>query len=145
MVGKIVEPAADYLSRVVFGECAGQMSRLKAARVLSPLHALAVGVVDADVDALVEHYRFFTLGKYRNLPAAMKNEIPAYLAACKEIKPFAQRVDSDGKDTFDIGQWWLAKETCLPAWDEALCAVSCSAPNSAPPERAFSILNDSSG
>jgi len=73
----------------------------------------------------------------------MKNEIPAYLAACKEIKPFAQRLYSDGKDTFDIGQWWLAKETCLPAWDEALCAVSCSAPNSAPPERAFSILNDS--
>jgi len=52
---------------------------------------------------------------------------------------------SDGKDTFDIEAWWSAQEAVLPAWTQVLRAVACHVPNSAPPERAFSILNDSIG
>ena len=54
-------------------------------------------------------------------------------------------MDADGKDTFNIESSWCAKEAVLPAWAEVLRAVCCHVPNSAPPERAFSILSDSIG
>ena len=55
------------------------------------------------------------------------------------------RLGADGKGTFDIGAFWRANEGGLPAWLAVLRAVLCHVPNSAPPERAFSILNDSIG
>jgi len=73
----------------------------------------------------------------------MKKEIPEYKAAVSEIKSFAERRDEDGKDTFDIEAWWRGNEGRLPGWSSVLRAVLCHVPNSAPPERAFSILNDS--
>jgi hypothetical protein len=146
LVGMSVRPAFDYLERVVFRECGDQMSRLAASRVLDPLHVMAAGVNESGVDKLVARYRFFTLPSFVSLPEAIKNELPSSRAAAAEIKPFAERKDADGSDTFDIEAWWRANEPNHPAWVEVLGAVLCHVPNSAPPERAcFTILNDSIG
>ena len=61
------------------------------------------------------------------------------------IKPTAQRVDAKGKDTFDLGSFWRENEVGkgIDAFAYVLCAVLANAPNSIPPERVFSILNDS--
>ena len=75
----------------------------------------------------------------------MKEELATYKARITLIRPLAERLDSDGKDTVDIQVWWRENQAALPAWSSTLRAVLCHAPNSAPPERAFSILNDSIG
>ena len=140
-----VKPACTYFERVVLGDCADQIARLAAARIFDPLHVLATGVSMTDVETLAQVYRFFKLEEFSELPAAMVAEIPAYLASVKEIRPLSQRLDTDGKDTFDMQDFWRAKEGALPAWAKVLGAVLCHVPNSAPPERAFSILNNSIG
>jgi hypothetical protein len=106
---------------------------------------LARGVNESDIDRLVDNYRLFNLQHFATLPSAMKTELHSYRAAVAEINPLAERLNADGKDTFDIESWWCANEAALPAWAEVLRAVCCHVPNSAPPERAFSILNDSIG
>jgi hypothetical protein len=46
---------------------------------------------------------------------------------------------------FDIEAWWRVKQAQFPALSTALRSVLCHIPNSAPPERLFSILNDNIG
>jgi len=45
-------------------------------------------------------------------------------------------------DDFNIGSFWRIHESDLPAFSYVLRAVLANPPNSAPPERVFSILND---
>jgi hypothetical protein len=66
-------------------------------------------------------------------------------ARIKLIRPLAERLDSDVKDTFDNQAWWRENRAVLPAWSSTLRAALCHATNSAPPQRTFSILNDSIG
>jgi hypothetical protein len=75
----------------------------------------------------------------------MKEELPANKARIAQIRPITGRLDEDRKGTFDLQVWWRESQAALPAWSSTLRAVLCHAPNSAPPERAFSILNDSIG
>ena len=98
-----------------------------------------------DVDRLAERQRFFELERFAGLADKMKEELPSYLAAVAMIKPLNERLDEDDKDTFDNEAWWSAHLGDLRAWADALCAVLCHVPNSCPPERAFSILNNSIG
>ena len=72
----------------------------------------------------------------------MKNELNAYNATVKQIKPLPQRCDDKGDDTFSLCNFWRANEGKLPAFSYVLRAVLANAPNSIPPERVFSILND---
>jgi len=72
----------------------------------------------------------------------MKGESTKYNALVKEIKPLAQRLDAKGKDTFTLSGFWRASEDKVPAFSYVLRAVLANAPNSIPPERVFSILND---
>ena len=72
----------------------------------------------------------------------MKEELPAYRAAVAMIKPLEEREDAKGNDTFDMEAWWKSQRGDLRAWALVLRAVLCHVPNSCPPERAFSILND---
>lgn len=48
-------------------------------------------------------------------------------------------------DDFNIGSFWRTHESDLPAFSYVLRAVLANSPNSAPPERVFSILNDTFG
>ena len=143
MAQMIVAPARAYLMRTVFGECLPQVERMLAARKFDPLNVISNDLVDADVDTLVSKYNLFKLPCFKDADVDMKKEIAEYKAAVAEIKPLAERRDEDGKDTFDIEAWWCGNEARLPAWSKVLRAVLCHVPNSAPPERAFSILNDS--
>ena len=106
---------------------------LKTARILDPLHAAAMRSVMAErVDELVEAYRFFKLERFAGLPEKMKAELPAYSAEVAEIPA----------GDFDIEAWWRVKQAQFPALSTALRSVLCHFPNSAPPERLFSNLND---
>jgi hypothetical protein len=54
-----------------------------------------------------------------------------------------QRLDSKTKkDTFDHCDWWRANGDKVPAFKYVLRAVLANSPNSIPPERVFSILNN---
>lgn len=51
-------------------------------------------------------------------------------------------VDTNDKDTFTLLAFWRANEDAIPAFSFVLCAVLAHSPNSVPPERVFSILNN---
>ena len=142
LVRKSVVPALHYANTKIFGECKKQVQRMEAASVLGPIHVQGNGVDEADVDRLVSRYRFFGLPRFTGLPAKMKEELPAYRAAVAMIKPLEEREDAKGNDTFDMEAWWKSQRGDLRAWASVLRAVLCHVPNSCPPERAFSILND---
>jgi hypothetical protein len=71
----------------------------------------------------------------------MREELHLYKARIAQIRPIKERLDEDGQGTFDIQSWLRESKAALPAWSKALRAVLCHAPNSAPPGRAFGILN----
>ena len=73
----------------------------------------------------------------------MKGELPKYIALAKKIKPPEERRGKDGKDTYDFLAWWRSNKAALPSMVKFLRAVLTNAPNSCPPERVFSILNNS--
>jgi len=145
LVRMAVVPAHNYCSTKIFGECLQQVRRMEAAVSFNPLSVKANGIGVSDVDRLAERYRFFDLVRFARLADKMKEELPSYLAAVAMIRPLNERLDEDDKDTFDIEAWWSVHLGDLRAWADALCAVLCHVPNSCPPERAFSILNDSIG
>ena len=65
-------------------------------------------------------------------------------AAAKAIKPSAQRLNAKGEDTFTLLSFWRENEVGkgIDAFAFVLRAVLANSPNSIPPERVFSILND---
>ena len=70
-------------------------------------------------------------------------ELAKYNARAGTIPDKAQRVDGKGTDSYDFFKWWRAAKDELPATFQLLRAVLVYSPNSCPPERVFSILNDS--
>ena len=89
-------------------------------------------------------FRFYKHPKLAPKIREMKSEIVQYNSLVNAIKPAAQRVDAKGKDTFDLQVWWKGNCAKVPACAYALRAVRVltNSPNSIPPERVFSILND---
>ena len=110
----------------------------------NPLHVLSIGspLTEVDIDAL-SCFRFSTHPKLKPAIEKMKSELPTYLSLVKDIKPLSERKDEKGKDTFDLGTWWRGNSSKVPSWAYVLRAVLTNSPNSIPPERVFSILNDS--
>jgi hypothetical protein len=115
---------------------------MEAASVFGSIHVQGHGADAADADCLISRYRFFGLPRFTGLPAKMKEELPAYRAAVAMIKPLEERENAEGNGTFDMEAWWKSQRSDLRAWASALRAVLCHVPNSCPPERAFTILND---
>eukprot|EP00966_Prymnesium_polylepis_P256589 5927314-Prymnesium_polylepis.1 len=124
------------------GKRGGQLARMKAARFFNPLHVLASGeVTEADIDSL----SLFRMAKHPKLAPKiqeMKGEIAKYNSIIKTIKPYAQRLNAKKEDTFKLSGFWRTNEGELPAFSYVLRAVLANAPNSIPPERVFSILNN---
>ena len=137
----IVSPAAKYFETAMEGKRGGQLARMKVARLFNPLHVLTSGeVTEADVDAL----GLFRMAKHSLIAPKleeMKSELVKYNNIVKSIKPREERL-KDGKDTFSLLHFWRANEGEVPAFAYVLRAVLANAPNSVPPERVFSILND---
>lgn len=117
---------------------------MKAVRFFNPLHVLASGdVTEADIDGLT----LFRFAKHPRLAPKiqeMKSEISAFNTLVKAIKPAAERLNPKGKDTFDLRNFWRENEVGkgVDAFAFVLRAVLANSPNSIPPERVFSILND---
>ena len=71
----------------------------------------------------------------------MRAEVTKYNSIVKSIKPLNERL-KNGKDTFTLLGFWRAHEAAVPALASVLRAILAHAPNSIPPERVFSILNN---
>eukprot|EP00966_Prymnesium_polylepis_P053216 1231181-Prymnesium_polylepis.1 len=124
------------------GKRDGQLARMKAARFFNSLHVQANGAVaEADIDGL-QLFRFAKHPKLAPKIVEMKSESAKYNSLVKALKPQPQRLDAKGKDTFTLLGFWRANEHELPAFSYVLRAVLANAPNSIPPERVFSILNN---
>ena len=145
LVREIVKPALGYMEKTIFTTCSAQVARMKAAQVYETIFGITNDITSRDIDELERVYRLFSLPEYAGAADAMKGELATYKARITFIRPLPERLDSDGKDTFDIQAWWCENQAAMPAWSSTLRAVLRHAPNSAPPERAFSILNDSIG
>ena len=140
----VVSPAAHYFEKTVMGKRGAQLARMKAARFFNPVHVLANGFVsEEDIDGL-SLFRFAKHPKISSKITEMRSEIVQYNALVKNIKPAAQRLDAKGKDTFNLGNFWRENEVGkgVDAFAYVLRAVLANSPNSVPPERVFSILND---
>ena len=87
-------------------------------------------------------FRFSTHPKIAPKIEEMKTEITKYNSLVKSIKPLPQRLDPKGKDTFSLLSFWRANEGEVQAFAYVLRAVLANSPNSIPPERVFSVLND---
>ena len=89
-------------------------------------------------------FRFLDSHKdFKDLAPKVKGEIELYKTIINEIPPLSEREDEKGHDTFDIAAFWQKAQKKLPATSRVLRGVLVHSPNSAPPERVFSILNDS--
>ena len=121
-----------------------QLNRMKVARMFNPLHVLSLGspLTIPDVREL-SVFRFSSHPKLAPKMAQMESELPKYLELVAKIKPKSQRLNDKGKDTFSLLDWWRGNEGEVPTWSYVLRAVLANSPNSIPPERVFSILNDS--
>ena len=74
----------------------------------------------------------------------MKGPPSTYLDLIADIKPLEQRRNAKTKkDTFDLQLWRRPRSRRGRSRAEVLRAVLTNTPNSIPPERCFSILNDS--
>ena len=141
----LAAPASAYFQDRFMIKRSGQVGRFKAARLFNPLHANANAITEADVEAL----SCFNALKHPHVKKhyeAMHTEIQKYNAKVAGIKPLAQRIKKDAtgkeKDTFDIQAWWRSMKLELPHHYQVLCVVLLHSPNSCPPERLFSILNN---
>ena len=77
---------------------------MKAVRIFNPLHVLGNGISVSDIDGL----KIFKLHEHpaiRPQIEVTKTQVMKYQALAASIKPFEERKDSKGKDTFDLSDW----------------------------------------
>jgi hypothetical protein len=141
---RMIEPASVYLEEHLNGRDSAQMDRMRAASFFDPLSTTPPS--EAGVDELTSLFRFFQKHpNFKSLSPGMKKEISMYRTLKDAIPPLAVRKDKNDKDTFDIVAWWVKASEKLPNMALALRGVATHSPNSAPPERVFSILSNSFG
>ena len=136
----IVAPAIDYWKQTIEGKKGDQLERMKAVRIFNPLQVLGNKISESDIDGL-KIFKFYDHPEIRPQIEAMKTEVMKYQALAGSIKSFEERKDSNGKDTFDLRDWWKANCATLPGFAYVLRAVLTNSPNSCPPERVFSMFN----
>jgi hypothetical protein len=149
-VDRIVAPAKFYFTDRLLKQRSPQMDRMKAARLFDPLYVQAHGVSSQDVDAL-QCFKFSKHPAIAPQIVKMKSQLQSYIAKVAEIKPLGEReaIHESGPkkgehyDTFNIQNWWRSQKIELDAFYTVLRAVLTHSPNSCPPERVFSILNNS--
>lgn len=136
----IVAPAIDYWTRTIEVKKGAQVERMKRVRIFNPLHVLGNKISVSDIEGL----KIFKLSQHPQIIPqieVMKTEVITYQALADSIKPFVERKDDKGQDTFDMSDWWKANCAKLPAFTYVLRAVLTNSPNSCPPERLFSMFN----
>jgi hypothetical protein len=79
---------------------------MKTVRIFNPpLHGLDNKSSVSDIDGL-KIFKFYEHPKIRVPIEAMKTTFLWYQALTDSIKSFEERKDSEGKDTFDLSDWW---------------------------------------
>ena len=68
--------------------------------------------------------------------AQMKQQVATYNSLCAALA-------TTNKKKFDIESFWRTNASTVPSWAFVCRAVLANATNSCPPERVFSILNNS--
>lgn len=141
----IVGPANHYYSDRFHVQRRAQMSRMRVARIFDPLYAQANKVTLTHVEQLSQ----FQLATHPDIAphiAKLESELHKYNAVVAGIPPLSERQEgSHGKviDTFNFQEWWCSVKKDVPSFFQVCRAVLTHSPNSCPPERLFSILNDS--
>lgn len=142
----MVAPAAAYFKVTIMQKRKGQLDRMRAAQMFDPLYNGEHPSNNESIDNL-HQFRMF---KHRRLAGYIGNaplELHLYNELCMAIPARGDRMvirrNGDAVDSFDIRQWWLSNRVALPNLFQLLRAVLLHSPNSCPPERLFSILNDS--
>ena len=97
----MVAPAIEYFAVTIEGKRAGQLARMKAARIFDPrfVGRLGYDLGEDAVDAL-DKFKFYTHPELHPKIQQMKAELPTYLQRVKEIPPYNER-EVDGKDSFN--------------------------------------------
>jgi hypothetical protein len=139
---QIVAPAYKYFVAAldsvggVKGRHHLQLQRMRAARnVFNPVVAFHTPVTDKDIATLSQAFRCMRHPLVAATLLKMPAELPKYNALASAITIIVS-------GEFDIQAWWKMHKTSLPAFTQVLRAVLTNSPNSCPPERVFSILND---
>ena len=102
---------------------------MKTVRIFNPLHVLGNKISESDIDRL-KIFKFYEHPEIRAQIAVMKTEFTRYQALADSIKSFEERKDSQGKDTFDLSDWWKSNCATLPVFTYVLRAVLTNSPNS---------------
>ena len=76
----------------------------------------------------------------RNMTAALKRELPAYLVATAGIVIDHTESKDDHTFTNQVLRWWATNGSKFPAWAGAAQIIFAFTPNSAAAERVFSLL-----
>ena len=143
---KMMAPATAYLKSHILNESSRDSSQLTRMRVAAYFDPISVLPTTERVDDVLEAFPCFE--KHPKLESdsigpKIKNEIPIYKALIDQIPRLDERLNDKGKDTFDIEDFWKRAAHKLPSTCLALRAVLTHSPNSAPPERVFSIMKNS--
>ena len=137
----VVRPALDYYRTRILGRDRSQVERMRVSGFFEPRAINAPS--QEGIDALGEKFRFLSRhAEFDGIVPKMKAELPIYHALISSITPLEQRKDALGNDTFDIADFWSKAASKLPAMALALRGVMAHSPNSAPPERVFSIMGN---
>lgn len=77
-----------------------------------------------------------------NYPACCAQEMKAEINEYNILVDKAFRVEDDMQPEFNLMNFWRANEAVIPKFAFVLRAVLANSPNSIPPERVFSCLNN---
>jgi len=139
-VHTIVDPVMDYWKQTIENKKGAQVERMKTDRIFNRLHVLGTKISESDIDGL-KIFKFYDHPEIRAQIPVMKPECTRYQALVESIKSFEDRKDSEGKDTFDLSDWWKSNCATVPGFTYVFRAVLTNSPNSCPTESLFSIFN----
>ena len=123
----------DYWKQTIEVKKGAQLERMKTVRIFNPLHVLGNKISESDIDGL-KIFKFYEHPEIRAQIPVMNTEHTRYQTLTDSIKSFEDRKDSEGKDTFDLSDWWKSNCATLPAFTYVLRAVLTNSPYSCPPE-----------
>ena len=95
---------------------------MKAMRIFNPIHILGNKVSVSDIDGL-KIFKLYENPEIRPQIEVMKTEVIKYQTLSDSIKSFEERKDINGKDTFDLSDWWKANCATLPGFTYVLRVV----------------------
>ena len=131
-VYNIVAPDIDYWKQTIEVKKGAQLARMKAVRIFNPLHVLGNKISVSDIDGL-KIFKLCDHPEIRPQIEVMKTEVMKYQTLPDSIKSFEDRTDNQGKDTFDLSDWWKSNCATLSGFTYVFRTVLTNSPNSCPP------------